>query len=352
MIRSNEFDLFYKYIEYLITLVNGLKSSTKGQKILVQLAARYYNRKGDKKKVAKLKTIYDSINESNPSDELLAHFLRTGELELPPEPIKPAITEEMKEVVTEIKEKAVPLETEEIKAKVETTPEVVKVTAKEPEMAEFTIKEPEMTKVTTKEPEMAKVTTKEPEAIQKVAEPVTSEEIVQSVTKSIEDSKEALEEVDKSASSLEDELLEIGGDALSKALADAISQLSASEPLEVEPVEEKVTKKSKTEEKKEKTPSEEKPVYQSGFGQMPKASSSMDLSNFDSLAELTSDSKGTEPRPKEDKGKLASLNPNDSSSLENLFSSALSDLSQAFGMADVPSEEDDKDQKKDKKKKK
>lgn len=338
MIRTNEFDLFFKYIEYLITLTTGLKAPTHGQKILVQLAARYYNKKGDRKNVAKLKSIYDSINEPNPSDELLAHFLKTGELELPPEPIKPTITPEMKAVVEEAENKLTQVKVEEIKTKIEP------VVAKES-------KEVKKGKEA-KEKETIVVEAKEKEPV--IVEESTQEELVHSVTQSIEDSKEALKEVDKSASSLEDELLEIGGDdALSKALADAISQLTTSDLAEEEEMKKEPPKKKEKEKEKEETKSKDEKIYQTGFGAMPRSSSSMDLSNFDSLAELSKDSKGTEPRPQTKTSKAPDLNADDSKSLESLFSSALSDLSEAFGMADVSSgKEEDTEDKKDKKKKK
>ena len=154
-------------------------------------------------------------------------------------------------------------------------------------------------------------------------------------------------------------MLEIGGDALSKALADAISQLTTSDQMEeTEPEpnqkstkEDKKKKKDKDKEK-EKEKENKKSTYQTGFGQMPKSSSSMDLSNFDSLAELAQDKKGIEPKSKSEKSKLAQLDPNDEKSLENLFSSALSDLSNAFGMADVPSSSESDKKNKDSKKKK
>ena len=320
MIRNNEFDLFYKYIEYLLTLINGLKSQSKGQKILVQLAARYYNKKGDKKKVAKLKTIYDSINEPNPSDELLAHFLKTGELELPPEPIKPVIAPEMKEVVVEVKEKTEKIKEKEVKIEAVKTQEPVKATVS---------------------------STADVKKVEEVVEPQSSQEIVQSVTQSIMESKGDQEEADKSAASLEDELLEIGGDALSQALADAISQLTSTN------LEEEEEKEPKKEEKK-KSQSKDKPKFQSGFGEIQKSSSSsMDLSNFDSLAELEKEKREKEERKRRATSKLSQMNPNDTNSLENLFSNALSDLSKNFGTADIPSaSEDEKKDKKDKKKKK
>ena len=193
-------------------------------------------------------------------------------------------------------------------------------------------------------------------------------EVVQSVTQSIKESQEVQKEVDKSAASLEDELLEIGGDALSQALADAISQLTTTdiEPEEVKPKKEekkdKVEKESKKDKEKQKADEKQKSKdgiqeltdFQTGFGKIQKAgSSSMDLSNFDSLAEFSSEKKGSESGFQQTKGKSNDFNPNDRKSLENLFSSALSDLSKAFGTADIPSAtEEDKKNKDDKKKKK
>jgi hypothetical protein len=321
MIRANEFDLFFKYIDYLITLVGGLKTGTKGQKILVQIAARYYNKKKDKGKVAKLKTIYDSINEDSPSDELLSHFLKTGGLELPPEPIKPTLIEEMKEVVQEVQTKVIPIEAEKI---------VSEIKAEEKIIESISVRIDATPDVESKSVD-------------------TSEKPAEIVTQSIMESKEALKEIDKSAASLEDELLEIGGDALSKALADAISQLTA-----VGDEEEEMKKEIKQKEEKEiklKEKEKSKAGIQSGFGQIQKTSSSMDLSNFDSLSEIMSSKKDSTPRTKETKSEQ--LNPNDSKSLESLFSNALNELSNVFGTADISNSESDvsKD-KKDKKGKK
>lgn len=246
MVRSGEFDLFFKYIEYLITLSEGLKIETAGQKILVQLAARFYNKKRDKQKVKKLKQIYDSLtHESNPPDELLAHFLKTGELELPVVEPEPEKVVEVSEVLDEIKE-TVPL--------------------------------------------------------------ISSKD------------SDSIKEVEASATSLEDELLEIGGDELSQALANAISQLSSDSIIDEEVVEDNI------EPEPEPEPEVETPSIVSNL-------SSTDLDSFDSIkdiGETKSDLDAEISQP--------TLDPSDQKSLENIFSSALSDLTSAFGMADLDGE--------------
>ena len=123
---------------------------------------------------------------------------------------------------------------------------------------------------------------------------------------------EEMKEVEASASSLEDELLEIGGDELSQALANAISQLTSEIEIETESginIEMDSNLEDKEESKilsKESVPS-----------------------TLDSL-EVT--------EKKADKPEIAS---EDVKSLEDIFSSALNDLTSAFGVADLEKSSDD-----------
>ncbi|OLS27512.1 MAG: hypothetical protein HeimC3_02910 [Candidatus Heimdallarchaeota archaeon LC_3] len=82
MIRSSQFDFFYNFIDYAMTLVEHLKSS-EHLKYFVRIAGQYYHRKGDKTRVAKLRDAFNKIKEKDPTQEQLDHFWKQGEFILP-----------------------------------------------------------------------------------------------------------------------------------------------------------------------------------------------------------------------------------------------------------------------------
>jgi hypothetical protein len=124
---------------------------------------------------------------------------------------------------------------------------------------------------------------------------------------------EAMKEVEVSAASLEDELQEIGGDELSQALANAISQLTSDFDLDKE-IDYNVDPQI-DDDRVSKVLDQE-------------STSSMDLGSFDSLKDLRTEIKPENEIEEE-------LAPEDSKSLEDIFSSALNDLTSAFGVADL-----------------
>lgn len=299
MVRAGEFELFYKYIDYLLTLAQGLGKNTQHQKVAVQVAARYYRKRREKSKVTKLKEVYDSIKEPDPSSDDIAHFLKTGELPVEQPLVTPyAETDETRlarELAAEAAAKVGPSEEEEV------SPDEV-----------------------THPPIMGEV------------------------------SSGGFAEV---GTDFDDLSAELGGDALSKALANALSQMSQEMGVDEEPVEEPKRRKVKrhitTDEEAllgelsgslpQRAEDEEEPVAPGmefmgqamdtpdrGFAPRSGASA-VDLTSFDSLSSLGDDDELAPPPG------LSSS----SGSLEDIFSSALSDLTNMFGSAglDEPSEE-------------
>ncbi|MFW9928004.1 MAG: tetratricopeptide repeat protein [Candidatus Thorarchaeota archaeon] len=105
MIRSSQFDFFYNYIDYVMTIISGYNKS-QHLKFFVRIAAQYYHQKGDKTRVTKLRDCFNQIKEPEPTQDQLDHYWKYGEFVAPkPKEVpkvvevssKPSIKEPIKE---------------------------------------------------------------------------------------------------------------------------------------------------------------------------------------------------------------------------------------------------------------
>ena len=87
-VRMNQYDFFYKYLDYAMTLALNLNSS-KHLKYSIRIAGQYYHKKGQKQQIAKLRTCFMQLKEPDPTEEELAYFWKTGSYEMPRPVIKP-----------------------------------------------------------------------------------------------------------------------------------------------------------------------------------------------------------------------------------------------------------------------
>ncbi|MHA2362879.1 MAG: hypothetical protein ACXAC7_02900 [Candidatus Hodarchaeales archaeon] len=290
MVRNNFFDLYYRFIDYFITLSKGIKTQSAGMKVVTQIAARYFRKKRDKTKVAKLKEIYVSLDEPDPEDELIKHFLKTGEIVLPEKPVIPERAE-LEPVVAELQTQIAEQETAE------------------PEAIEEEIAEP----------------TPEPEIVTPEAIPVQGEEIAAPGLSSEITLTTMEEDIDLDG-------IEIDGDALSAALSSALSQLSEelSEDIPSDIVEPETQPEISIVADVEsptmsETPEEESKEPLTEILPSPEIEDSVS-SDFQEPLEDTS-SISTKTSDEEEVGEEIKL--------EALFESALSDLTNMFGSTEI-----------------